>query len=303
MSTDTTTGDLERLRSELQRREREILEAGYLRRSDGIERVRDAVRRLGELGSPSGILTRAGQELGAGSQFDRILISEVAGGRMTPRTVWDRENATPLPECVIALEYPLVENDVVRNRQSQLVDVGQAGPRTPLALTDALRWEAYVVAPITAEGQVIGLLHADATASGRELDDVDREIAQIACTGLGEVFDRAVLRETLHRHRAELQSAVAWLTARLRSSTDSRGGQATAREGADMDAVDSLTPREREILVLMSRGLTNAAIAEALVVREGTVKYHVKNVLRKLGARSRADAVAKYARATGTMPR
>ena len=43
--------------------------------------------------------------------------------------------------------------------------------------------------------------------------------------------------------------------------------------------------------------MTNMAIAEALVMREGTVKYHVKNILRKLGATSRADAVARYARA------
>ena len=48
----------------------------------------------------------------------------------------------------------------------------------------------------------------------------------------------------------------------------------------------------------MARGQTNAAIAKALVVQQGTVKYHVRNVLRKLGARSRADAVARFARAT-----
>jgi DNA-binding NarL/FixJ family response regulator len=34
-------------------------------------------------------------------------------------------------------------------------------------------------------------------------------------------------------------------------------------------------------------------------VREGTIKYHVKNILRKLGATGRADAVSRYLRATG----
>jgi DNA-binding NarL/FixJ family response regulator len=48
----------------------------------------------------------------------------------------------------------------------------------------------------------------------------------------------------------------------------------------------------------MTRGLTNQGIAGALLVREGTVKYHVKNILRKLGATSRADAVARYLRAS-----
>ena len=42
------------------------------------------------------------------------------------------------------------------------------------------------------------------------------------------------------------------------------------------------------------------AIANALVVREGTVKYHVKNILRKLGATSRADAVARFVRSTSS---
>jgi len=63
---------------------------------------------------------------------------------------------------------------------------------------------------------------------------------------------------------------------------------------------EALTPRELEVLRLMARGRTNQAIANALVVRVGTVKYHVKNILRKLGATSRADAVSRYARGSGT---
>jgi DNA-binding NarL/FixJ family response regulator len=53
------------------------------------------------------------------------------------------------------------------------------------------------------------------------------------------------------------------------------------------------------VLRLLARGQTNLAIAGTLLVREGTVKYHVKNILRKLGATSRADAVARYVRASG----
>ena len=54
------------------------------------------------------------------------------------------------------------------------------------------------------------------------------------------------------------------------------------------------------MLRLLARGNTNLAIADALVVREGTVKYHVKNILRKLGATNRADAVARFVRAGGS---
>ncbi len=53
-----------------------------------------------------------------------------------------------------------------------------------------------------------------------------------------------------------------------------------------------LTPREREVLALMIEGLNNGDIAGRLTLSDSTVKFHVSNILSKLGAETRTEAVA-----------
>jgi two-component system, NarL family, nitrate/nitrite response regulator NarL len=67
---------------------------------------------------------------------------------------------------------------------------------------------------------------------------------------------------------------------------------ALRRRAAAEPLVESLTPREIEVLHLIGQGLSNRAIAERLAISEHTAKFHVNAILGKLGAQTRAEAVA-----------
>ncbi|MBM7493586.1 DNA-binding NarL/FixJ family response regulator [Micromonospora luteifusca] len=115
-----------------------------------------------------------------------------------------------------------------------------------------------------------------AGASGFLLKDVRREdlvhAVRVVAAGdslLAPSVTRQIIADITGRHRP--------------GATRSAGGS-DARLGV-------LTTRERETLHLLGRGLSNAEIAQTLVVSEHTVKTHVSNVLTKLGLRDRAQAV------------
>ena len=104
------------------------------------------------------------------------------------------------------LEYPLLEYEVVRHRHgAEIVDAVRQRARAPGAAArlggDAMPWRA-----LTAEAaRRSACSHADATASGRQLDALDREVDRAASpSALSGVLERAVLRHTLDLHRAEL---------------------------------------------------------------------------------------------------
>lgn len=285
-----------RVLEELHQLEREIVELELTRRSDALERVREAIRRIGDVGSPGALLDRAAAELGESTRFDRVLIGHVHDGQLVPRALWVAGGASDelarLQERPLALEYPLVEAEVGHQQRAEIVQVGRSGSRTPAALREVLGWESYAVAALTLRGTTMGLLHAGTTEPSEPVDELDLEIATMYADSLAGAFERASLRATLQRHRQELRSAVSWMDGNLGRPP---GDEPDAGVPAAPER-DELTAREREVIGLLAAGRTNGGIAKTLVISESTVKFHVKNILGKLGASSRADAVAKHLR-------
>jgi len=114
----------------------------------------------------------------------------------------------------------------------------------------------------------------EAGASGFLLKDVEAEVLADAI-------------RTVHAGDALLAPSV---TRRLISSFVASRGHGPAANPAQLA---DLTVREREVLVLIARGLSNDEIAESLVVSQATVKTHVGRVFAKIGARDRAQAVVR----------
>jgi ATP/maltotriose-dependent transcriptional regulator MalT len=80
----------------------------------------------------------------------------------------------------------------------------------------------------------------------------------------------------------------------LRSRDHALARRAGFRTRSSRSPDDILSPREREVLGLIARGLRNHEISNALFIADSTTKVHVRHILEKLGVRTRAEAVARY---------
>ncbi|MGH2841655.1 MAG: helix-turn-helix domain-containing protein, partial [Solirubrobacteraceae bacterium] len=208
------------------------------------------------------------------------------------------------------LSYPLLECELLRRRQARLVaDIDHSQPAR-YAFLDTLGWREYIAAPIVVDGAAVGFLHGDRAASRRPLAQLDADALEHFAAGFALVFERAVLRRRLRDQRREIRRISSWAEARTGELSDKAialSGDLTEEQDwragspelfGDDGLATHLTTREIDVLRLMAAGKTNGDIARALFVSQGTVKFHVKNILRKMQASNRADASARYLRLT-----
>jgi LuxR family transcriptional regulator, regulator of acetate metabolism len=295
---------------ELHRLARQALDEGVAARLAALERVRDAIARIAELGPVSELVEQAPAHAAEAVGLARVLLSRVEDGALVAEALHvdgDPDGAAAtlaqLRHERVALDYPMLEGEILRRRRPLLVADADARGRNPFG--EALGWREYVTAPVLLEGRVAGLLHGDRGRTGVPVTALDRDALWTFAQEFAAVFERAVLRRRLRTQREEMRQVASWADARTSELNDRAISLAPEREPAAERVGDSdselsrlLTRREIDVLELMVKGETNAGIARALVVAEGTVKFHVKNILRKLQASNRAEATSRYLRLT-----
>ncbi len=295
----------------------------YEARFEALARVQSAIAEVRQVTSPSEMLARAPSILCQASALTRAILSVVRGGRLVAESiefVGDPDRARATLELLRAappkLEHPLIETEVMRRRRATIVVDARVHPRVDRRLTEVMQWRSYAAAPLVVGSQAIGLIHADRGAD-RSLDVLDRDVLWEFVSGLAQAYESATLRRTLRRERDQMRLFLEWLNARSGELSDAPISLASGRrvalappepldpeappEGRDDRVVFEglLTRRELDVLRLLADGSTNKAIADALVISGGTVKFHVNSILRKLHAANRAEAVSRYLRLLG----
>ena len=202
--------------------------------------------------------------------------------------------------------------------QTRLLIVGDDPlARAGLAGVLAIEPSFVVVTQVAAQDDVVGLAraqHADEvlwdfgavppSSNGmgllRDLDDAGvPTLALVSGSEAGAEALRGGARGVMFRDGdpMHLVAAVRAVASGLTVMDSSMVGAALpARTATQSTAVDALTPRELEVLGLLSEGLSNKAIATRLRISEHTAKFHVNSILAKLGVEGRTEAVVRAAK-------
>jgi DNA-binding CsgD family transcriptional regulator len=299
--------------AELRTLARRLAEQGSLARLRVLERVRAAIGHLADAGPVTEIVERVPAEAAAALELDRVLLSRLEDGWLIAEALHFAGDEPAAEQTLALLQaaparlgYPLVEAELLRRRRTAIVPAGDAEAVAHQAYWELMRWHEYLAAPVIMDGRVVGFLHGDRAPDATPLRTLDRDGLARFAEGFSEVYERAVLRRRLRIERQELRRIASWADARTAELSDGAIDLAHDRQAAEGEddrppaarsaLRDLLTPREIDVLEHLVKGETNAEIARTLVVSEGTVKFHVKNILRKMNASNRAEATSRYMR-------
>jgi len=160
--------------------------------------------------------------------------------------------------------------------------------RVAVLASDAAAWTRLRELVVMSGHQVVELdTGPDAILTNGTIDDSILGPAVAIGSVEGDVAGRLPLDASAEQVDAALRAVAAGLTVygtRPRSHAFSSLAE---------DAWPILTPREIQVLAALRDGLSNKAVARRLGISPHTVKFHIESLFKKLGAASRAEAVAK----------
>lgn len=305
---------LEELTDRMVRNERIVRTAGGRARESVVRQVRETLADLRDIQTVEGLIT-AGAESVCRLGFDRSIVSRVENNTwMTERvhlegdSEWAEEILTAGRAHPVPLVPGLPEDEARRRRKPILVTRVQEREAVHQAVAEASGSRSYVAAPIMPGNRLLGFVHGDRFFHRGEVGEFDAELIGLFTQGYSFALERALMAEELATLRSTVRQIGAGLQAyasedvapdptfNLAVSMPAAWRPAPVlkiqpeRAGGDVD----LTRREFDVFRLMAQGETNHRIARRLSISEGTVKSHVKHILRKLGAANRAEAVARW---------
>lgn len=257
--------------------------------------------RLRQISSTTELLERVCEEASRRCGFGRVVLSRVENRTWRPWKAYFDEPDGPSSWFVdwIDRRIPLTaqspEHGLLSERRPKIVYDTETAPVHRPIIIESGQSRSYVVSPLSSENTVVGLFHADHHPNSRRIEPVDRDVLWAFTEGVGYVYERALLMESLRERRDQVRALLSNAVGRmddlcesgLRISVGDRD-----QAGGSTGPIEELTSREQEVFGLMAAGSTNNEIADQLVIAEGTVKSHVKHILRKLGASNRSQAIA-----------
>lgn len=135
-------------------------------------------------------------------------------------------------------------------------------------------------------------LSEDGPVTGLDLcGDIVSHYPRVGVIVLTTFHDQALVLEALRRGAKGYVLKDVDVVDLLKIIRGVRGGSLMVHSLPEHDGQPRLTPREREIVRLLARGLTNREIGKAALISDSTVKFHVRGIMRKLSVHHRAEVV------------
>jgi len=284
-----------------------LLETGV--RSQRLADCAVSLTRLRAMPSTAALIDNACHELVSRLGFRRAVLSTVDARGWTPVILQDHTEPAERAwfnswqnQTVPLMRTTPEAQSFSRRRPCLIQDTTDAPVYRPL-IVQAGQSRSYVVAPLVQGGEVLGFLHTDHYPANTPVNEIDRDVLWAFADGFSHIYQRAALMENLRQQRDQIRDLLINTVDQIDDLCDIGTEAARLADGNGPIGEDheagirpshrvELTERESEVLRLMVTGASNHEIAQQLVITEGTVKSHVKHILRKYGAVNRAQAIA-----------